>query len=76
MLCLIVLVIFLLQFLVALAALMFAVFLARPEVPFLARNTLEAITPAGHHHFSPCLPERKTSASGKNALRSSRKPTK
>ena len=33
---LVLLVIFLIQFLVVLAALMFAVFLARPEVPFLA----------------------------------------
>jgi hypothetical protein len=36
------LVIFLIQFLVVLGALMFVLFLARPEVPFLEDGSLEA----------------------------------
>ena len=44
MLYVVLLVIFLVQFLVALGALTFAVFLARPEVPFSGDGSLETAT--------------------------------
>ena len=44
MLYVVLLIIFLIQFLVTLTALMFAVFLARPEVPFSGDGALEATT--------------------------------
>ena len=76
MLYLVLLIIFLIQFLVVLAALMFAIFLTRPEVPLSGDSSLKATTTKGRHHFFLCLRECITSAIGKKASRSSRKPTK
>ena len=76
MLYLVLLIIFLIQFLVVLTALMFAIFLARPEVPLSGDSSLKATTTQGRHHFFLCLREWITSAMGKKASRSSRKPTK
>ena len=45
MFCLILLVIFLIQFLVTLGALVFVVFLARPELPFSGNGSQERTTP-------------------------------
>ena len=73
---LVLLIIFLIQFLVVLTALMFVVFLARPEVPLSGDSSLKATTTKGRHHFFLCLRECITSAIGKKASRSSRKPTK
>ena len=76
MLYLILLVILLIQFLFALGALAFVIFLARPEVPFSGDRSLERTAPDDREHLSPCPPEEKPPASRKNASRSSRKPTK
>jgi hypothetical protein len=73
---LVLLIIFLIQFLVVLTALMLVVFLARPEVPFSGDSSLKATTTEDRHHFFACLRKWITSAIGKKASRSSRKPTK
>lgn len=73
---LILLIIFLIQFLVVLAALMFAIFLTRPEVPLSGDSSLKATTTEGRHHFFLSLRKWITSAMGKRASRSPRKPTK
>jgi flagellar basal body-associated protein FliL len=73
---LILLIIFLIQFLVVLGALIFVTFVARPEVPFSGDGEQGSTAPEGRDHLSPRPPEEKPPASGKNALRSSRKPTK
>jgi hypothetical protein len=73
---LVLLIIFLIQFLVVLAALMFAIFLTRPEIPLSGDSSLKATTTQGRHHFFPCLREWITSAIGKKTRRSSRKPAK
>jgi hypothetical protein len=73
---LVMLIIFLIQFLVALTALMLAIFLTRPEVPLLGDSSLEAATTERRHHFFLSLRKWITSAIGKKASRSSRKPTK
>jgi len=52
---LVLLIIFLIQFLVVLAALMFAIFLTRPEVPLSGDSLLKATTHEGGHHFFPYL---------------------
>ena len=44
MLCVVLLIIFLVQFLAALTAMMFVVFLARPEVPLSGDSSLKATT--------------------------------
>jgi hypothetical protein len=74
MLYLILLIIFLIQFLVVLGALIFVIFAARPEVPFSGDGEQGGTAPEDRDHLSPRPPEEKPSASGKNASRSSRKP--
>jgi hypothetical protein len=73
---LVMLIIFLIQFLVALTALMLAIFLTRPEVPLSGDSSLGATTTERRHHFFLSLRKWITSAIGKKASRSSRKPTK
>ena len=73
---LVLLIIFLVQFLVVLAALVLAIFLTRPEVPLSGDSSLEATTTERRHHFFLSLRKWITSAIGKKASRSSRKPTK
>jgi hypothetical protein len=70
----ILLIIFLIQFLVVLGALIFVIFLARPEVPFSGDISQERPTPDDRDHPPPHPPEGKTSASKKNASRSPTKP--
>jgi hypothetical protein len=74
MLYLILLVIFLIQFLVALGALMFIIFVARSEVPLLGDGSQERTALDDRDGLSPRPPEGKPPASGKNASRSSWKP--
>jgi hypothetical protein len=76
MLYMILLIIFLIQFLVVLGALIFVIFVARPEVPFLGDGSQERTAPDDRGRLSPRPPEGKSPASGKNASRSSRKPAK
>jgi hypothetical protein len=76
MLYLILLIIFLIQFLVVLGALIFVIFVARPEVPFSGDIEQGGTAPEDRGRLSPRPPEEKPPASGKNASRSSRKPTK
>jgi hypothetical protein len=76
MLYLILLVIFLIQFLVVLGALMFVIFVARPEVPYYGDVAQERTAPEDRDHLSTHPREENSPASGKNAWRSSRKPTK
>ena len=52
---LVMLVTFLIQFLVVLAALMVGIFLIRPGVPLSGGSSVNATTNEGHHHFFPCL---------------------
>jgi hypothetical protein len=73
---LVLLIIFLIQFLVVLAALIFAIFLTRPEVPLSGDSSLKATTAEGRHRFFPSLRKWIRSAMGKKASRSSRKPKK
>ena len=73
---LILLIVFLIQFLVVLAALLFAIFLTRPEVPLSGGSSLKAATTEGRHGFFSYLRKLISSALGKEASRSSRKPTK
>jgi hypothetical protein len=73
---LVLLIIFLVQFLVVLAALILAIFLTRPEVPLSGDNSLEATTAERRHHFFLSLRKWITSAMGKKASKSPRKPTK
>ena len=73
---LILLIIFLIQFLVVLAALIFAIFLTRPEVPLSGNSSLEATPTECRHRFFSSLRKWITSTMGKKASRSSRKPTK
>jgi len=73
---LVLLIIFLIQFLVVLAGLVFAIFLTRPEVPLSGDSLLKATTTEGRHHIFLSLRQWITSAMGKKASRSSRKPTK
>jgi hypothetical protein len=73
MLYLILLVIFLIQFLVALGALMFIIFVARPEVPLLGDGSQERTAPDDRDRLSPRPRGGKPPASGKNVSRSSRK---
>jgi flagellar basal body-associated protein FliL len=76
MLYLILLVIFLIQFLVVLGALMFVIFVARPEVPFSGDGEQERTAPEDRDHLPTHPREGNSAASGKNAWRSSRNPTK
>jgi hypothetical protein len=73
---LVLLIIFLIQFLVVLGALVFVIFLARPEVPFSGEDSQERSAHDDRHHLSPRPPEGEPPTSGKNAARSSRKPSK
>jgi len=73
---LVLLIFFLIQFLVALGALIFVIFLARPEVPSSGDGSLDKPSADDRDHLLPRPPEGKPPASGKNALMSSRKPTK
>jgi len=73
---LILLIIFLVQFLVVLAALLFAIFLTRPEVPLSGDSSLEATTTEGRYGFLSYLRKLISSALGKKASRPSRKPPK
>ena len=66
------LIIFLIQFLVALGALMFVIFLARPEVPLSGDGALKKTCDRDRLHPHP--PEEKGSASGKNGSRQVSKP--
>jgi flagellar basal body-associated protein FliL len=76
MLYLILLIVFLIQFLVVLGALMFVIFVARPEAPFLGGGEQERTIPEDRDHLSTHPREGNSPASGKNAWRSLRKPTK
>ena len=76
MLYIVLLIIFLIQLLVALGVLMFVIFLAHPEVPLTGDGSLQRPPKDGRNHLFPDSPEGKTSGSGKNASRSSRKPGK
>jgi hypothetical protein len=76
MLYLIMLVIFLIQFLVIFGVLMFVIFLARPEVPFSDKDSEEWPAKDDRDHRPPRPPEGKPPTSGKNISRSSSKPTK
>ena len=62
---LILLVVFLIQFLVVLGALMFAIFMARPEVPLSGDAGLEKNEAQDRDRKSAHAPEKKGSASGK-----------
>jgi flagellar biosynthesis/type III secretory pathway M-ring protein FliF/YscJ len=62
---LILLVIFLIQFLVVLAALIFALFMARPEVPLSADAGSEKAETEDGERKSAQAPEEKDSATGK-----------
>ena len=73
---LILLVIFLIQFLVVLVALSFVIFTARPEVPFSGNGMKERTAPDDRDHPSPRPLEGKPPTSGKNALGSLKGPTK
>jgi len=76
MLYLILLVIFLIQFLVVLVALSFVIFTARPEVPFSGNGMKKRTAPDDRDRPSPRPPEGKPPTSGKNALGSLKGPTK
>jgi len=76
MFCLILLLIFLIQFLVVLGALLFVIFTARPEVSILGNGIKEGTVPSDRDHPSPPPPEGKPPTSGKNASWSSKKPAK
>jgi flagellar basal body-associated protein FliL len=76
MLYLILLVIFLIQFLVVLVALSFVIFTARPEVPFSGNGMKERTAPDDRDRPSPRPPEEKPPTSGKNASGSSKDPAK
>ncbi len=73
---LILLIIFLIQFLVVLAALVFAIFLTRPEVPLSGDSSLQPTTTERRHGFFLSLRKWITSAMGKKPSGSSGKPTK
>jgi hypothetical protein len=72
-LCTVLLIIFLIQFLVALGALMFLISAARPEVPLSGEGPQEGTAPDDRDRLSSRPPEGKP-PSGKNVSRSSRKP--
>ena len=72
MLYLILLLMFLIQFLVILGALLLMIFTARSEVPISGNGMKERTTPRDHP--SPRPPEGKPPMSGKNASGSSKKP--
>lgn len=69
MLYLILLIFFLIQFLVVLGALIFVIFLARPEVPLLGDGPQKKPALADHVQLSPDPAEGKLLSSGNNALK-------
>lgn len=76
MLSLILLIIFLIQFLVVLGALMFVIFLARPEVPFIGQGPQERQAPGDRGRLRARPFEGESPASGENSSRSPRTPTR
>jgi len=64
---LIMLIIFLIQFLVVVGALMFVIFFARPEVPLSGRGLQEGPAPKEGGQVSPRPPSGEAPTSGRNA---------